>query len=144
MGIMTKLPKVCIVGILAPLILAGCTGSDESVQSTESSMGGACELVIKFNGRSADKQFFVACQDSATVLTILEKAALEQMIEYTVRGTDSTALVTSIGGVKNEKSYGDNWVYRVNGKLGDRSAGIFQVNPGDMVQWTFGKYQPGE
>ena len=59
-------------------------------------------------------------------------------------GTDATTFIVSIGGVENEKSLGDNWVYRVNGKLGDKSAGLFQVQPGDQIEWSFGKYEPGE
>ena len=46
----------------------------------------------------------------------------------------------TIGEAVDQASAGDNWVYRVNGVLGDKSSGLYRVNPGDHVIWGFGKY----
>ena len=81
------------------------------------------------------------CPVSSTVLSILRSSPL--LFEM-IGQSDTTAFIVSIDGVENEKSLGDNWVYRVNGSLGDTSAGLFPVRPGDTVEWTFGKYQPGD
>ena len=138
--------KLLIAGALLGLFLSGCADSPPQRLPAEagSTMGGACELVVRFNGRATDQQFFVACPDPATVLTILEKAERAQQIEFSVSGSGDTAFITSIGGVENEKGAGDNWIYQVNGKLGDKSSGVFGVQPGDVIQWSFGKYRPSE
>ena len=63
--------------------------------------------------------------------------------ESTGREADKK-FVTSIGGVDNLVAAGDNWVYRVNGKLGDKSSGLYPVEPGDELLWVFGKYSEPE
>ena len=37
---------------------------------------------------------------------------------------------------------GKNWIYRVNGVLGDKGSGVFAVKPQDKAVWSFGKYEP--
>jgi hypothetical protein len=56
------------------------------------------------------------------------------------RGKGATALLTRIDDVENEGA-GRNWVYRVNGKLADRSMGVYELQSGDTVLWKFEKYQ---
>ena len=53
-----------------------------------------------------------------------------------VKGSGATAFVTSIDGVENE-GQGKNWMYRVNGKKGDRSSGVYELRANDVVKWTF-------
>ena len=53
-----------------------------------------------------------------------------------VKGSGATAFVTSIDGVETE-GQGKNWMYRVNGKKGDRSSGVYELRANDVVNWTF-------
>jgi len=62
-------------------------------------------------------------------------------IETKLRGSGETAFLMQIDDVTNEGGAGRNWVYRVNGKLGDRSAGIYPLDAGDTVLWRFQKYE---
>lgn len=53
-----------------------------------------------------------------------------------VKGSGATAFVDSIDGIENQ-GQGKNWMYRVNGKKGDRSSGIYKLRDKDVVKWTF-------
>lgn len=77
-----------------------------------------------------------------TVLTVMQFAKKHARgIEFEFRGRGKFALLTSIDRQSNEGGDGDNWVYRVNGKLGDRSFSIATLPKGARVLWEFGKYE---
>ncbi len=138
--------------ILVATLLSGC-GADDSPQPGKdsgqtsvieqpdpSSEKETVELTISFNGRQKDKQIMVEITSACSVLSVLQTAQQENAIRFESRGAGETAFVTSFDGVENEQGSGDNWVYRVNRKLGNKSAGLFEINPGDKLDWTFGKY----
>ncbi len=77
---------------------------------------------------------------SATVFDALQTAADQCGFKIASRGIDSTLFVSEIDGVKNEGAAGKNWTYRVNGKLGNCSAGAFELSPKDRVEWSLGDY----
>lgn len=58
-----------------------------------------------------------------------------------VRGTGESAFLTNLDGIENEGAGGRNWTYSVDGKAGDRSFAVYELEPGDQVLWTFGKQQ---
>jgi hypothetical protein len=60
---------------------------------------------------------------------------------FEIKGSDEGAFLESIDGVANEGAGGRNWVYSVNGKVGDRSFAVYELEPGSEVLWTFGKEQ---
>jgi biopolymer transport protein ExbD len=78
-------------------------------------------------------------KEGMTALEALRAAAKHPRggFEIVERGADATAFVRTIDGVTNEGGGGRNWKYQVNGKHADRSAGIFQLRPGDAVLWKF-------
>lgn len=53
------------------------------------------------------------------------------------KGTGAAAFLTTINGVENQGADGKNWLYEVNGKVGDRSFAIYELRGGDRVLWTF-------
>jgi hypothetical protein len=59
-------------------------------------------------------------------------------IKFVHQGTGERILITAIDDLKNE-GRGSNWLYEVNGKLADKSAGIYELSAGDAVLWRFGK-----
>lgn len=95
------------------------------------------QLTVDY-GDGVRKQFTaLPWKSGQTVLDALTAAAGHARgIEFTQQGKDETALVTSIDGLKNEGS-GKNWLFEVGGKLGDRSAGIYELQAGDVVLWKF-------
>jgi hypothetical protein len=80
-------------------------------------------------------------KDKQTVLDVLQLAAKHPRgITFKHRGSGATVLVTAIDDVTNQAG-GNSWLYEVNGKLADRSCGVFEVQPGDALLWKFGNYR---
>ena len=62
-------------------------------------------------------------------------------IRFKQRGRQAFALVTQIDDLVNGSVPGKNWLFRVNGKLGDKSCGVFTLQPGDRILWSFEQYK---
>jgi hypothetical protein len=89
------------------------------------------------------QKVFVAIpwKEKLTVFAALEAAARHPRgIKVTQQGTGERLLVTAIDDVKNE-GRGRNWLYEVNGKLADKSAGVYELSAGDAILWRFAKYR---
>jgi hypothetical protein len=61
-------------------------------------------------------------------------------ITFVHRGTGSSAMITKIGDLKNEGD-GKNWLYSVNGKKAEQSAGAYKLKPLDTILWKFEVYE---
>lgn len=77
--------------------------------------------------------------EGLTVFDALSGVSPPIAVESTGQG--EALFVKSIAGQANLGSAGDNWIYRVNGQLGDCSSGIYELEAGDEVLWSFGKYE---
>ncbi|HUE71743.1 MAG TPA: DUF4430 domain-containing protein [Pirellulaceae bacterium] len=76
-------------------------------------------------------------QEKMTVLAALEAAQKHPRgIKLAQQGSGERVLVTAIDELKNE-GRGRNWLYEVNGKLADKSAGVYELSAGDAVLWRF-------
>jgi hypothetical protein len=100
------------------------------------------DLKVDFNGRRDNKQFPVDWRAGMTAFSLLELLAAEGQLHVSHRGHGNQTLVTAIDGLENQWGAGDNWIFTVNGRLGDRSSAVFELRPGDRVVWRFGKYAP--
>lgn len=130
--------------LLALLLFVGISGCDSSPAGTASTRTGGstgtAQLEIDFGGRRNNISVDVPCSADSTVFQIMERARNMADLEFYVSGSGETTFVRSIDGIENEGAEGDNWVFRVNEKLGDRSCGVFPVRPGDHVLWVLGEY----
>ena len=127
--------------LLCPLlILASVAHSDEPKPATEENKE-TVKLTIDF-GDGVQKTFLaLAWNKDSTAFSALETAAKHPRgIKFTHQGKGATLLVTAIDELKNE-GRGRNWLYEVNGKLGDRSSAVMPLKAGDSILWRFGKYQ---
>lgn len=80
-------------------------------------------------------------KEKQTVLDVLQLAEKHPRgIKFKHRGSGATALVIAIDDVAN-KAGGNSWLYEVNGRLADRSCGVYEVEPGDKLLWKFGIYR---
>ena len=76
-------------------------------------------------------------RDGMTALDALGAAqAHRHGITFTQKGSGANAMITKIGDVKNEGA-GKNWIYYVNDKTAEVSAGIQSIKAGDAVLWKF-------
>jgi hypothetical protein len=140
--------------ILCAFVMAviGCQRDGDSRSSTateqkavELAAAGepAVELVIDY-GDGAEKRYTrIPHQDGMTVLAALQFAAKHPRgITLEISGSGSSALLTRIDDLANEAARdGKDWLYRVNGKLADKSAGAYVLSPGDVILWRFEKYE---
>ncbi len=134
-------PVIGLVILLLSGILAGCDSRPAAQKSSSSRVDtGTVQLEIDFGGRQKKISMDVPCSADSTVFQILERAREMADFSFSSTGTGETVFVRSIDGVENEGSDGDNWVYRVNEELGDRSCGVYPVQPGDRVLWVLGEY----
>ena len=62
-------------------------------------------------------------------------------IKFKSRGSGATALLYRIDDLENEGGSGLNWIFRVNGELGDRSYAITPIAANDRILWKFDEYR---
>jgi len=82
----------------------------------------------------------ISWKEGMTVRDAMDAAqASGHGIKYEARGSGETAFLTRIDDVANQGGRGQkkNWVYRVNGKLADKSFGVYKLKEGDSVVWKF-------
>jgi hypothetical protein len=129
-------------GLLLMLLMCGGCGS--AGQRTEPVVGALAQvqLQIDFNGRAENKQFHIDWKDNLTVFACLEELQREGKLTMASRGAGAETFLIAIDGLENSGGGGDNWVYYVNDRLGDASAGVSQLQPGDRVEWRYGAYAP--
>ena len=142
--------QFCCLFFLLAIMTIGWLGCDRSSPSSpspnadaKSGVSGTVELMVNFRDQD-DMMVYVPLSADATVLSVLEQAQVEGALTFESRGQGESAFLKSINGVENEGAGGDNWVYRVNGQLGDRSFGVYKVEADDQILWSFGKYQPDQ
>lgn len=75
----------------------------------------------------------------ATVLDCLKKVKQPEVV---VNGSGQNAFVSSIGDLTT--AAGEGWSYRVNDQWADRSVGVYEVQSGDKITWTYGGFEPQE
>ena len=132
---MTTFSKHAAFFLVALICFSGC----DSTTNTETLRDiGTVTVEIDFGSEKRAKSIPVVCSPDSTVLLSLERAQNTKDLKFKVRGAGETAIVTSIGGLDGEGSDGKNWTFRVNDKLGDKSAGVYPVKPGDKISWSFG------
>lgn len=143
----------CVWAMCLALLLMGTVAGCTPPQAGEGDLpkgvkptGEAVRLVIDFDD-GFEKHYRLAWKESMTVLDALKAAEARQRgIVVQVRGSGDMAMVTSIDAQANEGGDGEggngrNWIYRVNGELADKSCGVYEVRPDDVIMWTFGTYE---
>ena len=98
------------------------------------------QLIVDY-GDGVEKHFpRIKWQDKMTVQGVTLAASKHPRgIQIKQRGKKATAFLSQIDNLANQSS-GLSWVYRVNGKLADRSFGVYPVKAGDVVLWAFQEY----
>ena len=131
--IATLLAFLIALGVQRPIVVR----ADE-----KPSVRQAVSLIVDF-GDGVEKRFTaVPWKKGITILNVMKAAqAHPRGIKFKFRGSGATALLISIDDLKNQGGNGKNWIYQVNGKTGDRSFGVRELEPADTVLWKFGTYR---
>ena len=135
----TRLAAVWLIWI-GLLLVSAC--AKEKTPPVRSTPAAPVQLLVDFNGRGENKQFQVDWNSELTAFDCLRQLAAADKLTLASRGDGAQTLVTAIDGLENQWSAGDNWIYTVNDRLGDRSSAVFPLSPGDRLVWRFGKYKP--
>jgi hypothetical protein len=102
------------------------------------------ELIIDY-GDSVQKHLVrIPWREHLTTLDVLAAAKNRPHgVTFAARGSGSTAFVTQVDDLKNQGGGDDakNWVFRINDHLVDKSCGLAEVRPGDVILWKFGAYE---
>jgi hypothetical protein len=97
-------------------------------------------LAIDFGDGQQEVYEPISWREGMTVRD-LTRETRRDALNLEVRGTGASAFLQNLDGVENEGADGRNWLYSVNGKPGDKSFAIYELQPGDQVLWTFGGRQ---
>jgi hypothetical protein len=98
--------------------------------------GKTVSLTIDFGDGRPQEYEPIAWRQGMTVYDLTRETPRENR-RLDVRGSGASAFLESLDGIANEGPAGRNWAYHVNGKPGDRSFGVYELQPGDQVLWRF-------
>lgn len=137
-GFTTRTEKLALLSLS---ILIAANGLGQSACAADESAK-TVSLVVDY-GDGVEKHFTaLAWREGMTVLDAMQAAEKHARgIKFELRGLGETAFLTKIDDIKNEGGGGRGWMFRVNGKLADRSLGVFPLKAGDAVLWKFEKYR---
>jgi hypothetical protein len=74
-------------------------------------------------------------------MTVADAMKAASGVTVTQKDTGQSAFVTAIDGIENQGADAHNWMYKINGKVADRSFEVYDLKPGDRILWTFGPWQ---
>lgn len=112
----------------------------ESAKEAEAGSGDAVTLTIVGSPDIGTimETIEVDIGDSKTVLDVLKKAARSQKMQMEYTGSGATAYVQGIDNLYEfDKGSGSGWMYSVNGKFPNRSAGVWPLSSGDDIRWLY-------
>ena len=128
--------------------IIGCSaqnGNEVKEIGKKESKSGKISVTIDFKDqRPVISYEGVAIHEGMTILELMqqiEAAGEENEFRFEYRGAGETAFLKSILDVENEGGNGQNWIYDVDGKLGDCSFAAYKLKDGDTVHWKFKKYE---
>ncbi len=128
--------------LLPPTSSAAAPQANAPKQSAEkkSAQKKTVQLIIDY-GDGVRKHFHqLKWREKMTVQDVTVAASKHARgIKIKQRGKKATAFLSQIDDLANNPR-GRSWVYRVNGKLADRSFGVYAVQSGDIITWSFQSY----
>ena len=127
----------CALGLALACVLGGATRVVVAAEPAKATVW----TVIDYDD-GVEKHFRqLPWKPGMTVLDVLQAAKQHPRgIQFVYRGDGDTAFLTQIDDLKNE-GRGRNWIFSVNGELGQRSFAVTEVKASDRVLWKFTQYK---
>lgn len=131
-----------VLTLITAFVLLLPIGGDRAAIQAADEPATTVSLTVDY-GDGAQKMFTaLPWREGLTVLDAVRAAEKHARgIKCEVRGAGETAFLVKIDDMKNEGGGGRGWMFRVNGKLGDRGLGVYPLKAGDAVLWKFEKYR---
>lgn len=131
--------KKIVILLLALLVFMTCITGCKSSKST-----GDLEIKVSIVGPNKDdyilKDYKINVKEGTSSFEGLAIACKENKIQMSSKGRGKTVYVD---GIDNLYEFDDGsesgWLYRVNGKFPDKSAGSTILNKGDELHWLYTK-----
>ena len=126
--------RVLFLGALTISCLTSFTAQESHSQNKTTK---TVSLIVDYGNGFERRYTALNWTENMTALDATRLASKhKQGFTIRVKGSGATAFVDTIDGIEIE-GQGKNWMYRVNGKKGDRSSGIYKLRDKDVVKWTF-------
>lgn len=139
---LSRWPSYQILGWALVALSFSCLLASPGVAAAAERQAKTIKLVIAYE-KGFEKCYseipWTAGMTVLDAMRIVEKHP--QPTRFKFRGKGETTFLTQIDDVENQGARGDNWIYRINGKLGDRSFAIQKLESSDTILWSFGRYQ---
>lgn len=117
------------------------SGSSTSHSSASNAADSSNQELISIEVKGYDNKDIsghVAFTDGLTAFHALQMLTDSKNIELDYSGSGSTVYVKGINGQSaGDKSAQSGWIYKVNGKSPNVSAGICELQDGDTLVWTY-------
>lgn len=123
----------CVLALVAALRLWP-EATDAPARAASAAPAGRATVQLD-DGESAPQSIHVPW-DAGTALELLRRAGER---DPAFAPEVDMAMVTAIGGRRNQGAEGRNWLFEVNGRLAEVGAGAAPVRAGDRVLWRFAK-----
>jgi|GEM_PF-6329916 hypothetical protein len=96
-------------------------------------------LEIDFRDGSALSFKFDALPEQPTVMELMKLAQRHPRCPaLKMRGEGESAFLESIDDLGTAR--GKGWLYKVDGRPADRSMGVYDLKPGQVVRWSYGNF----
>lgn len=117
------------------------SGSNTNHSSTSNAADSSNQALINVEIKGYDNKNIsgsVAFTDGMTAFRALQMLTGSKNIDLDYSGSGSTAYIKSINGQSaGDKSAQSGWIYKVNGKSPNVSAGSFKLQDGDTLAWIY-------
>ncbi|TCS93821.1 DUF4430 domain-containing protein [Hazenella coriacea] len=104
---------------------------EKPISTVQYYIRGDQQLGVIFSGQ-------VPVHSGDTVFEVLKRVTKQQKIAMEHRGIGSQVYVEGIANLYEfDRGQGSGWMYRVNGVFPNKSAGVFEIKPGDKIEWLY-------
>ncbi|MFL6824076.1 MAG: DUF4430 domain-containing protein [Xanthobacteraceae bacterium] len=118
--------------LLAALVLAPTSGDRAQAQSA------SVRLVVDYGDGVIKTITDIPWAKGSTVLDVMNAAkSRPHGISFSYTGSSASAFLTRIDDVANEGGSKKNWQLWVNTSYADKSFGVYELQPLDVVFWRF-------
>jgi Domain of unknown function (DUF4430) len=135
--------RIFLIATLAGTLAAITLGAFQTIGGAQADSEHSVRLIIDY-GDGVQKHFTaLPWKKDMTILDAMNEAkASPHGIAFQNSGSGSTAFLTKIDDLQNEGGGGKrNWIFWVNTTLGDKSFGVYKLEPSDVVLWKFSSQQ---
>ncbi|WP_027086619.1 DUF4430 domain-containing protein [Cohnella panacarvi] len=80
----------------------------------------------------------VDLKDGDTAASVLKRVAKAHRLAYEIRGSGAFTYIEGIDGLYEfDNGPTSGWKFRVNGVVSDLGAGVYELEPGDRLEWIY-------